>query len=908
MNNDQFRRLIASNATKSSTPNNNNGASSTPSRGVALGSRQKSSIPMTPRSVAGRHKSDFARQLAEQNQPGQKEKKFRSFAPKGSKLAEGYVDRTQTRQSEEEDDRAARLKALEEALKKEEIDQQTFDNLRSQIAGGDLSSTHLVKGLDFKLLERVRKGEDVYRDGPTQEEKEEGDEETLQDVDDELDRLQDEEVAAVAKEKTTKKGHLSTAPTNASRKRTRDQILAEMKAARDATKAKESTLGNKFRRIGIKSAGTRIERDSQGREVMIIVDEDGNEKRKVRKTAADTPSQKPSDLMMPDPKAKPLGMEVPDIYKPKTEEPEEEDVNIFDDVDDDYDPLAGLGEDSDKEDEEENENESSVEQAKATDTDKEAQGTMPPPPRPVDPTRPRNYFQDSKTSLVSSETLKAPSMSDPAIQAAFKKAASLHAMAKSSEEDDEEAKSKAERRRRMLENTDRDAEDMDMGFGTSRFEDDADLDEQRVKLSEWGRDDDDDEKHGRGGGSKRKRGPKKRKGDSNSATDVLREMERQRAAREDVFAILLGAYHPGIKLLGISTVHGNASLKNTTNNALSVLAAIGKEDAVRVYPGATKGLKRDAVHAVAIHGESGLDGTDLLPPPALSALDASTPAVDAMARALRAEEPGTAWVVATGALTNVAALFAAHPDLREHVAGLSIMGGSVGGGFTAAVMGRVDDVDRVGNYSQWAEFNILIDPEAAAALLHDPILAPKTTLVPLDLTHLVLATKEVQELLLRGVDHQSQVVEGQEDGKVKAKSTLRQMLVELLMFFAETYRDHFGIVEGPPLHDPLAVAAILVGTSHEIPFYDFDPANPEAPARRERFEVRVVTEGTLEDARDKGAQTGRTLVRLLRPSEDGVRIPRGVDIELFWKVIEECCQRADEANAKRAGTTGQKMN
>ncbi|KAJ8108648.1 hypothetical protein ONZ43_g6362 [Nemania bipapillata] len=525
MNNDQFRRLIAANATKSSTADGN-GASSTPLRGAALGSRQKSSIPMTPRSVAGLHKSDFARQLAEQNQSQQKEKKFRSFAPKGSKLAEGYVDRTQTRQSGEEDERAARLQALEEAFKKEEIDQQTFDNLRSQIAGGDLSSTHLVKGLDFKLLERVRKGEDVYGDGKPQDDEQE----TPEDVDDELDRLQEEGVAAVTKEKTKKKGHLSTAPTNPSRKRTRDQILAEMKAARDAreaTKAKESALGNKFRKIGIKAPGTRIERDSRGREVMIIVDEDGNEKRKVRKTAPDKPSQQASDLMMPDPKQKPLGMEVPDIYKSKAEEPEDSDVNIFDDVDDDYDPLAGLGDESD---EDKNENEASTGQTKDSDAEKNARDMMPPPPRPDGPSKLRNYFQDSKTSLVSSETLQAPSMSDPAIQAAFKKAASLHAATKSSEEDNEEAKAKAERRRRMLENNDRDAEDMDMGFGTSRFEDDADADEQRVKLSQWGHDNDDGD-HARGGGSKRKRGPKKRKGDSNSATDVLREIERQRATK-----------------------------------------------------------------------------------------------------------------------------------------------------------------------------------------------------------------------------------------------------------------------------------------------------------------------------------------------------------------------------------------
>ncbi|KAI1083284.1 Inosine/uridine-preferring nucleoside hydrolase domain-containing protein [Whalleya microplaca] len=358
---------------------------------------------------------------------------------------------------------------------------------------------------------------------------------------------------------------------------------------------------------------------------------------------------------------------------------------------------------------------------------------------------------------------------------------------------------------------------------------------------------------------------------------------------DDTFAILLAAYHPGFKLLGISTVHGNASLDKTTNNALSVLAAIGKHDDVAVYPGASHALKRAPMHAPTdIHGESGLDGTDLLPKP-VRAATTSVSAVDAMAAALRAQEPGTAWLVATGGLTNVGALFLAHPDLAAHIKGLSVMGGSVGGGFTPAVMGRVDDVERVGNYTKWAEFNVLIDPEAAASLFDNSVLAAKTTLIPLDLTHLVLATSEVQELLLYGPD-------GVKEGR--GKSDLRVMLVELLNFFAGTYRDVFGIVEGPPLHDPLAVAVALTGTEYEIPFYDYDPKAPEGPSRRERFEVKVVTEGSFEDALEKGAQTGRTIVKLLEPGSEGVRIPRGLDIKLFWKVIEECCQKADDVNSK----------
>jgi uridine nucleosidase len=115
-------------------------------------------------------------------------------------------------------------------------------------------------------------------------------------------------------------------------------------------------------------------------------------------------------------------------------------------------------------------------------------------------------------------------------------------------------------------------------------------------------------------------------------------------------------------------------------------------------------------------------------------------------------------------------------------------------------------------------------------------------------------------------------------------------------------RDVYGIVEGPPLHDPLAVAAILVGTKHEIPFYDYDPKSTEGPRQPERFEVKVVTEGTLEEA-IKGAQTGRTLAKPLEPGAEGVRIPRDLDIPLFWKVIEECCQRADAVSSTSLSRT-----
>jgi uridine nucleosidase len=52
--------------------------------------------------------------------------------------------------------------------------------------------------------------------------------------------------------------------------------------------------------------------------------------------------------------------------------------------------------------------------------------------------------------------------------------------------------------------------------------------------------------------------------------------------------------------------------------------------------------------------------------------------------------PG-AWIVATGALTNVGLLFAVYPQLAQSVGGLSIMGGAVGGFFTHAPMGKLSE-------------------------------------------------------------------------------------------------------------------------------------------------------------------------------------------------------------------------
>lgn len=205
---------------------------------------------------------------------------------------------------------------------------------------------------------------------------------------------------------------------------------------------------------------------------------------------------------------------------------------------------------------------------------------------------------------------------------------------------------------------------------------------------------------------------------------------------------------------------------------------MGKHNDIPLYIGQSKPLERPGLHpATEIHGASGLDGTDLLPNPLCK--PTSEPGVDAMAAALKAQPAGTAWIVATGCLTNVGALFRKYPELIPHIKGLSLMGGAIGAGFSDAPLGNTNTQQNcAGNWTPWAEFNILVDPEAAANIFHNKEIAKKTVIAPLDLTHQVRAIPEVRDLLLFGKD-------GKKNGA--AKSTLRKLLVELLYFFSKTY-------------------------------------------------------------------------------------------------------------------------
>ncbi|KAI0920958.1 hypothetical protein AcV5_001296 [Taiwanofungus camphoratus] len=263
---------------------------------------------------------------------------------------------------------------------------------------------------------------------------------------------------------------------------------------------------------------------------------------------------------------------------------------------------------------------------------------------------------------------------------------------------------------------------------------------------------------------------------------------------DDATAMMLAVHCRNIQLLGISTVHGNASADNTSSNAARCLYAFGAPDSVRVYPGATKPLIRPTRHDPEIHGADGLGGVEGLPsvenPGVRAHLQAQGQTVRAIEGIARAIE--TTWrdgnghqivLVSSGPMTNIALFVSVYQDLLMGIEEIVFMGGGVG----------------LGNRSASAEFNILCDPEAAQIVLDTPV---KKTMIPLNVTHTAIMTRKLLCQLLSANDRVP------DEPLPKAHTNLRHMLFTLISFFADSYKSTFGFVDGPPLHDALTIAYV----------------------------------------------------------------------------------------------------
>ncbi len=165
-------------------------------------------------------------------------------------------------------------------------------------------------------------------------------------------------------------------------------------------------------------------------------------------------------------------------------------------------------------------------------------------------------------------------------------------------------------------------------------------------------------------------------------------------ASDDAVALVMALRDPSVEVLAITVVAGNVGLDQAIQNALYTVELVGSD--VPVYAGAAGPLLQPLHTAQVVHGQDGMGDIGL---PVRGRAPAQGHAVDRLAEIIGAHAPGELSLVTLGPLTNIALLFARHPDSATRLREVVVMGGTG---------------DGLGNVTAAAEFNVWVDPEAAA--------------------------------------------------------------------------------------------------------------------------------------------------------------------------------------------------
>jgi len=237
--------------------------------------------------------------------------------------------------------------------------------------------------------------------------------------------------------------------------------------------------------------------------------------------------------------------------------------------------------------------------------------------------------------------------------------------------------------------------------------------------------------------------------------------------QDDAVALFLAFASDELDLLGITAVGGNVPLELTQRNA-RLMCDIAQSN-VPVFAGCAKPMIRPLRTAEMIHGKTGIDGIEIADP--------ATPlqsqhAVDFIIETLLSANDGEITLVPTGPLTNIATAIDREPAILQKIEQIVLMGGAMREG---------------GNRTPSAEFNILVDPDAADIVFKcgRPI-----TQMGLDVTHQVLSTKQ-------RVD------------RIKALGNAVALATAGMLSFFDRFDTKKYASAGAPLHDPCTIAWLL---------------------------------------------------------------------------------------------------
>jgi purine nucleosidase len=241
---------------------------------------------------------------------------------------------------------------------------------------------------------------------------------------------------------------------------------------------------------------------------------------------------------------------------------------------------------------------------------------------------------------------------------------------------------------------------------------------------------------------------------------------------DDALALAFALRHPGLELVGVSTVFGDVELRT---RMIEELLALAEAPGCPLLTGLGKPLTEGRVGLMLGH-----EGRGLLPHPAPRRRVESDPDAEkriaALATALEMARPDA--LVAIGPLTNVGALLRAGARLPR----LTIMGGRT---TSDAISGSAPGVE---------EWNWFCDPTAVQILLDGP---PQAAGLPRVVPAEVTYRTELPEIELRRLA----------DG-----DALCRALLELSEIWLETQATLGFPHPSVMLHDPLSVATLSEST------------------------------------------------------------------------------------------------
>ncbi|MCL1078670.1 nucleoside hydrolase [Parashewanella spongiae] len=236
---------------------------------------------------------------------------------------------------------------------------------------------------------------------------------------------------------------------------------------------------------------------------------------------------------------------------------------------------------------------------------------------------------------------------------------------------------------------------------------------------------------------------------------------------DDALALACAFNAPEIDVIALTTIFGNASVQQTTENALRILEIF--EQDIPVYSGAHRPLTMQAKEYPAfVHGENGLGN---IPQPKAKKQAEAISAAQFIVNTTN-QFPNEITIIALGPLTNLALALALDASIAQKIKRVITMGGNL---------------HVAGNVSAAAEANVYCDPHAA-----DQVYTAgwPVSVVGLDVTHQIRVKNSFFEKL---------------EQKLPEKGKFLNVITQFYMNF---YQDSY-IMEGCHVHDSSAIACAI---------------------------------------------------------------------------------------------------